>query len=1632
VFGQSREVFQTIETAWAAAVESNDPLKIGAFLTDDFLFVGAGGTLQNRTQHLDEFSTGRLKIESVRVRSVTAHAYEGFAVVNSLVSVKGRIGDGDISGDYRFMDTFQSVAGKWLAVARQQTRAAAPGVAGMEPRPQMSQRLQTLRQNLNANLESDRFNQLKVLSAAADELDPHLPASQRLSLARAATGELINPPAAVPGPDGKILLRVAYADNGLGVNDPVTLHLRSYNGNLVGPTIRAKAGDTIRVRLVNDLPPEPGPVPHGDGHHLWNTTNLHTHGLHVSPQAKPDSPDPAAIESDNVLIDVAPGQTQEYAFAIPASHPAGTFWYHAHKHGSTSAQVSSGMAGALIVSRDGTEEHLGNLDVEPEVKAAMAVVDGRQREKLLVFQQMPFVMHDGLGVIELSDVTDDGSLFDPGTWHASGHSTTVNGKLLPVITFSPGEAQRWRMIHSGFRELLKLQLEKDPDPAIGGAGPAHIMLHEIAVDGQALSKRDTKPEVELYPGNRSDVLVQAPPQTGVYYLIDATSPAGNSLFGEHEPLKFIAKVVIADAAPLTMALPANERIAAHRRASLVAPPSSDPVEHAFYGITSAGFVIGGVDPGPNRPVNGAPFSTASTRVLTLGATQRWLIGTRNAPGIGVAHPFHIHVNPFEVVAIRGPDGRNILSEPVWRDTIAMPQGYTIEFLTKYEDFRGSFVQHCHILDHEDQGMMQKIAIRDPAVPPPAALRSAVESAPRPIDRPGENAPAAGSGRPAVLVFVKGSFCTHCMTQLTGMAQALAGKDVDVTVVSASSPEDVQAFPKFPFRVVADPELTLFKQYGSFEGEAKHATIVRDPRGKEVLRRVGDAPFADHEAVLAALRQAEPQIVIAVNNTDKADDDYITWAPTRCQIRIANPAAGGPNVTVTLTNNSTANPDAGQVRFAATLANGKTATDTTLMLTVKGDGTPTDFFIAGSKASSLTAASQANQGRDAVIEIHSNNAAGPVIGRQAVMVRVRKDFAATNALERHALQSAIAQVHTLPAGGGEDFYLMMLRIHSLSVMSPDSDPYPNQAHQGPAFLAWHRAYLLRFERELQKHDPAVSLHYWRMNQQPASGLPAAVFSADTWGSNPVGPGIGPVTFDAANPLFGWQINGELLSRNRRNRGDISIFLPEPSVLSYDRYRNEDTGDGFSENLESGNHNNGHGWVGSWMGDCQRSPRDPIFWLFHCDLDRSWALWQGTKGRFGTTGANENDYMPNDVYAAGSFDAKGQHLKDTMWPWDGVTGPGAPGDSSSDRPPQAPGGMFPAALLPGIWPAADAKPRPADMIDYLGVEDRAHNLGYCYDIVPFGPVPAPPAPVFALRGSLDANATWTERRNAVRALNPRKAKAKLLEVLTSKKNDDSLRIEALQRLARGAAPESFDAAIAILRDPDAGGQNLQLAVVQTLGELCLIHRLPAERHHAAQAALAEAVRSGPIPLRRAAIESLAAMQAPAAATLVREQLESREPWLSSAEAIPLLKVASPQSPETAAALRRFLESADPETRSLAILGLEGDRASRARRLELLVDLDAPLAVRRASLKSVMHADPGFPEAALRVALDSSSDLELRREAVAGLAVFARGNRASKETLTSWIARLRPLESAPQKSMRATAALGIEGLEKLALAR
>lgn len=466
-------------------------------------------------------------------------------------------------------------------------------------------------------------------------------------------------------------LTVQYGDNVIG-NDKV--RLRSYEGKLVGPTLRVRPGDTLRVAFRNDLPGDPDAAPHA--HHsntenpaVFNDTNLHTHGLHVSPR------DPA----DNVLLILGPGAKHDFEFKIPEDHPAGTFWYHAHVHGATAIQVSSGMAGALIVE--------GGLDEVPEIRAAA--------DKTFLFQQIQYYcglddlgkpIYDCTGKVgEIEQLTN---VFGNGTWAPSGRYTTINGIVQPAVQMKAGEVQRWRLIHGGVRETLSVAVT-DAQYAVQSG-----WLHEIAKDGLATGRIDAVDRDVLEPGYRSDVLVQAPTTPGLYYLIDEKTAANESLLAEAEPRKVLA-VIEVSADPVTMSLPTGEQLARHR-------PFRDVEDAELTGTQSVYFNVNGFTVGTTSTDGKAYDPEDPPRRLKLGDVEEWTVAS-----VGANHPFHIHVNPFQIME-KDADGK--LRPGDWKDTLMVTTAAPIVVRSRYEDFDGAFVLHCHILDHEDQGMMQGVEI----------------------------------------------------------------------------------------------------------------------------------------------------------------------------------------------------------------------------------------------------------------------------------------------------------------------------------------------------------------------------------------------------------------------------------------------------------------------------------------------------------------------------------------------------------------------------------------------------------------------------------------------------------------------------------------------------------------------------------------------------------------------------------------------------------------------------------------------------------------------------------------------------------------------------------------------------------
>jgi FtsP/CotA-like multicopper oxidase with cupredoxin domain len=363
-----------------------------------------------------------------------------------------------------------------------------------------------------------------------------------------------------------------------------------------------------------------------------------------------------------VLLEIQPGRNFQNEIKIPRDHPAGTFWYHPHVHGATAMQVASGMAGALIIR--------GGIDNLPEIEG--------MTEQILLFQQIPY---DTNGEVEDFDAS-----FGGGVWDDSYRQTTINGQIYPTIHMRPGEIQRWRLIHGGVRETIALNL------------PGHT-LNEIAIDGLVTGRIDAWQTLELQPGYRSDVLVRAaqlPPgqRRAEFILYDGETPAERSLLLVDEDQQPLAKIIV-EGPPVVMDMPKEEDLA--RFVPFEPLGEVEGYQEAVFNIDNGRYTV-----------NGHEFSPHRRRVLELGATEEWTIASETA-----SHPFHIHVNPFEYERI-GPDGE---PQRQWRDTLMVPADSSVKIRTRYHKYIGTFVLHCHILDHEDQGMMELVEVRLPGSSP---------------------------------------------------------------------------------------------------------------------------------------------------------------------------------------------------------------------------------------------------------------------------------------------------------------------------------------------------------------------------------------------------------------------------------------------------------------------------------------------------------------------------------------------------------------------------------------------------------------------------------------------------------------------------------------------------------------------------------------------------------------------------------------------------------------------------------------------------------------------------------------------------------------------------------------------------
>ncbi|WP_144997615.1 multicopper oxidase family protein [Kocuria marina] len=422
-----------------------------------------------------------------------------------------------------------------------------------------------------------------------------------------------------------------------------TAHVQAFNGSLPGPTLRVRPGDTLRVAMTNGLEAP---------------TNLHVHGLHVSPEDNGDNP----------FVSIAPGDSFDYDFSLPDDHPPGTYWYHPHRHGHVADQLAAGLYGAIVVE-----------DPDPVPVA---------RERALVVSDLTL---DDSG--NLAEVSPPQRMMG-----REGETVLVNGQVRPRAGAAPGERELWRVVNACPARYLRLTLDGQT-------------LRLLGRDVGRLPEPVELTEVTLAPGNRVELLVDtregastltaAPVDRGSMDGMMGGAMPGDGP-GTDEPIELLTLEVTGDRAADAGPVPPGPVLRDLREEPVAARRTLD-----FAMGMGMGGMMGGMR-GPGQmmsfTIDGRPFDAERTdQRVRVGTVEEWTL-TNSSP---MDHPMHLHVWPMQVVTEAGRE----VAAPRWLDVVNVPAFGEVTVRVAFDDFAGRTVYHCHILDHEDLGMMGTLEAR---------------------------------------------------------------------------------------------------------------------------------------------------------------------------------------------------------------------------------------------------------------------------------------------------------------------------------------------------------------------------------------------------------------------------------------------------------------------------------------------------------------------------------------------------------------------------------------------------------------------------------------------------------------------------------------------------------------------------------------------------------------------------------------------------------------------------------------------------------------------------------------------------------------------------------------------------------
>jgi FtsP/CotA-like multicopper oxidase with cupredoxin domain len=361
--------------------------------------------------------------------------------------------------------------------------------------------------------------------------------------------------------------------------------------------------------------------------------------------------------ADAAHLDIPAGGSYDYEYDLQNLDPGALSFYHTHKHGLVAEQHWAGAAGVLVAEDD------NDLLAPYETHIMMLKDFAMSGSEPTAYTMMSDYMHGKEGDI-----------------------VAVNGQVNPILAARPGQVQRWRIVNASNARFYKLSLE------------GHS-LNLIGTDGGPIDRPYPLSSILLSPGERLDLLVKASNATGSYKLLSLPySRRGNMSSAQ------ITLLTLACAGdPIDQTLPSLIDPEAMRMDmdTTMLPRRTLRLSMAM----GRGYI------------NGLDFDVAPYTIMSnVDMPEVWEIVNDS----DMDHPFHQHVNEAQVLAITGGDAdyaRTYTTLPAWKDVVIVPRRGRVTLLVPVQHYTGMTMFHCHILEHEDIGMMGMWHLMDPMEPP---------------------------------------------------------------------------------------------------------------------------------------------------------------------------------------------------------------------------------------------------------------------------------------------------------------------------------------------------------------------------------------------------------------------------------------------------------------------------------------------------------------------------------------------------------------------------------------------------------------------------------------------------------------------------------------------------------------------------------------------------------------------------------------------------------------------------------------------------------------------------------------------------------------------------------------------------